>query len=67
MNIKMNELSFVGFISKGFSVKESFELWKYKMKIFHPNIYNFMKYITIKCNIAYLYILLLKDKYTKIK
>lgn len=46
----------------GFSLKQSFELWKLKLKLFNPKTYDAMRYLWYWCRIQALKIAIFFDK-----
>lgn len=50
---------------KRFSLKESWGLWKYEIKLFHPSIYDFLKCVYLSCSILKNKLFILINKYKK--
>lgn len=54
-----------GYLMKGFSLKESWGLWKYEIKLFHPSIYYFLKCVYLSCSILKNRLFIFINKYKK--
>lgn len=65
--IKKNDsnLYMLKFLLQGFSIKDSWSLWKYETKVFRPKTYAFCKIIKLSFSLFKARISLFFDKYRK--
>ena len=57
----------IGYLMKRFSLKESWKLWMYEIKLFHPSIYYFLKCVYLSCSILKNRLFIFINKYKKMK